>query len=31
MELLGGLMSPEIHHTAVGLMATRMYTQLFDA
>jgi len=31
MELLGGLMSPEIHHTAVGLMATRMYTRLFDA
>jgi hypothetical protein len=31
MELLGGLMSPEVHHTAVGLMATRMYTQLFDA
>ena len=31
MTLLAGLMSPEIHHTAVGLMATRMYTQLFDA
>ncbi len=31
MELLGGLMSPQIHHTAVGLMATRMYTRLFDA
>lgn len=31
MELLGGLMAPEIHHTAVGLMATRMYTRLFDA
>ncbi|QOY92390.1 iron-containing redox enzyme family protein [Massilia sp. UMI-21] len=31
MELLGGLMSPEVHHTAVGLMATRMYTRLFDA
>jgi hypothetical protein len=31
MEILGGLMSPEIHHTAVGLMATRMYTRLFDA
>ncbi|MCD2516610.1 iron-containing redox enzyme family protein [Massilia sp. G4R7] len=31
MELLGSLMSPEIHHTAVGLMATRMYTRLFDA
>ncbi|NNG25815.1 iron-containing redox enzyme family protein [Telluria aromaticivorans] len=31
MALLGGLMSPEVHHTAAGLMATRMYTQLFDA
>ena len=31
MTLLAGLMSPEIHHTAVGLMATRMYTRLFDA
>jgi len=31
MQLLGRLLSPEIHHTAVGLMATRMYTQLFDA
>ena len=31
MDLLGGLMSPEVHHTAAGLMATRMYTQLFDA
>ncbi|MFC0251827.1 iron-containing redox enzyme family protein [Massilia consociata] len=31
MALLTGLMSPEIHHTAVGLMATRMYTRLFDA
>jgi hypothetical protein len=31
MALLGRLLSPEIHHTAVGLMATRMYTQLFDA
>ncbi|RZA34531.1 MAG: iron-containing redox enzyme family protein [Lysobacteraceae bacterium] len=31
MDLLGGLLSPEIHHTAVGLMATRMYTRLFDA
>ncbi|KFI07733.1 hypothetical protein JN27_09230 [Massilia sp. BSC265] len=31
MQLLGGLMSPEIHHTAVGLMATRMYTRLFEA
>jgi len=31
MELLGRLLSPETHHTAAGLMATRMYTQLFDA
>jgi len=31
MELLGALMSPEVHHTAAGLMATRMYTRLFDA
>ncbi|MBQ5938486.1 MULTISPECIES: iron-containing redox enzyme family protein [unclassified Massilia] len=31
MDLLAGLMSPEVHHTAAGLMATRMYTQLFDA
>lgn len=31
MELLGGLLSPEVHHTAAGLMATRMYTRLFDA
>jgi len=31
MQLLGRLLSPEVHHTAVGLMATRMYTQLFDA
>ena len=31
MALLGALMAPEVHHTAAGLMATRMYTQLFDA
>ncbi|MBQ5950444.1 iron-containing redox enzyme family protein [Massilia sp. ST3] len=31
MDLLARLMSPEVHHTAAGLMATRMYTQLFDA
>lgn len=31
MELLARLLSPEVHHTAAGLMATRMYTQLFDA
>ena len=31
MAMLGRLLSPEVHHTTVGLMATRMYTQLFDA
>lgn len=31
MALLARLLSPEVHHTTVGLMATRMYTQLFDA
>jgi len=31
MDLLAGLMSPALHHTEAGLMATRMYTQLFDA
>ncbi|MEH6437404.1 iron-containing redox enzyme family protein [Massilia sp. DD77] len=31
MDLLAKLLSPEVHHTAAGLMATRMYTQLFDA
>ena len=31
MALLAGLMSPEAHHSAAGLMATRMYTRLFDA
>jgi hypothetical protein len=24
-------MSPSVHHTAIGLMATRMYSQLLDA
>lgn len=31
MRLLGRLLSPEVHHSALGLMATRMYAQLFDA
>lgn len=31
MARLARLMSPETHHTAVGLMATRMFTRLFDA
>ncbi|MCA1857738.1 iron-containing redox enzyme family protein [Massilia oculi] len=31
MALLGDLMSPAAHHGAAGLMATRMYTRLFDA
>lgn len=31
MAMLGKLMSPSIHHTAIGLMATRMYSQLLDA
>jgi hypothetical protein len=30
MEMLGRLMTPSLHHTAVGLMATRMYARLFD-
>jgi hypothetical protein len=30
MALLGELMSPAHHHSAAGLMATRMYTQLLD-
>jgi hypothetical protein len=30
MTLLAGLMSPSTHHTAAGLMATRMYSQLLD-
>jgi hypothetical protein len=24
-------MSPSLHHTAIGLMATRMYSRLLDA
>jgi hypothetical protein len=31
MKLLAGLMSPASHHTAVGLMATRMYAALLDS
>jgi hypothetical protein len=30
MTLLAGLMAPGVHHTALGLMATRMYAQLLD-
>ncbi|MEN3277183.1 MAG: hypothetical protein V7631_2973 [Massilia sp.] len=30
MTLLGELMSPQHHHSAAGLMATRMYTKLLD-
>ncbi|MCS0589621.1 iron-containing redox enzyme family protein [Massilia norwichensis] len=31
MAMLGKLMSPSLHHTAIGLMATRLYSQLLDA
>jgi hypothetical protein len=31
MAMLATLMSPSVHHTAIGLMATRMYSQLLDA
>jgi hypothetical protein len=31
MAMLARLMSPSVHHTALGLMATRMYSQLLDA
>jgi hypothetical protein len=31
MAMLARLMSPSLHHTAIGLMATRMYSQLLDA
>jgi hypothetical protein len=31
MATLAQLMSPSVHHTAIGLMATRMYSQLLDA
>jgi hypothetical protein len=31
MAMLARLMSPSVHHTAIGLMASRMYSQLLDA
>lgn len=31
MALLAGLMSPSLHHTPAGLMATRMFVRLLDA
>jgi hypothetical protein len=31
MELLAQLMSPAVHHTAPGLMATRLFSRLLDA
>jgi hypothetical protein len=31
MTMLAGLMAPGAHHTALGLMATRMYARLLDA
>jgi len=31
MAMLAQLMAPSVHHTAIGLMATRMYSQLLDA
>jgi hypothetical protein len=31
MAMLARLMSPSLHHTAPGLMATRMYSRLLDA
>jgi hypothetical protein len=31
MAMLARLMSPAVHHTAIGLMASRMYSQLLDA
>jgi hypothetical protein len=30
MQMLAELMSPSTHHTAIGLMATRMYSKLLD-
>jgi hypothetical protein len=30
MAMLARLMSPSVHHTAIGLMATRMYSRLLD-
>lgn len=31
MAMLARLMSPSVHHTAIGLMATRMFSRLLDA
>jgi hypothetical protein len=31
MAMLARLMTPSVHHTAIGLMATRMYSRLLDA
>jgi hypothetical protein len=31
MAMLARLMTPSVHHTAIGLMATRLYSQLLDA
>jgi hypothetical protein len=31
MAMLASLMTPSVHHTAIGLMATRLYSQLLDA
>jgi hypothetical protein len=31
MTMLARLMSPSVHHTAIGLMATRMFSRLLDA
>ncbi|MGZ5199505.1 MAG: iron-containing redox enzyme family protein [Telluria sp.] len=31
MDMLAGLMSPALHHTPAGLMATRMFARLLDA
>jgi hypothetical protein len=30
MAMLARLLSPSVHHTAIGLMATRMYSRLLD-
>jgi hypothetical protein len=31
MAILAPLLSPSVHHTAIGLMATRMFSRLLDA
>lgn len=31
MDMLAGLMTPALHHTPAGLMATRMFARLMDA